>query len=276
MALDRAATMLADAGIESPRLEARLLLAHVLGVGQETLLRDRAAEVDAAALAPLLARRQAGEPLAFILGYREFWALPFAVSPATIVPRPDSETLIEAAIGSFPDRARVRAVLDLGTGTGCLLLAALHEFPAAFGVGVDRTEAAAALARRNAAMLDLQERTAFVCADWASALAGRFDLVLGNPPYIPSTAIAGLAPTVAHYEPRAALDGGADGLFAFRRIVPALPGLLAAGGAAILEVGAGQAERVTALGRDAGLDPVAVYPDLNGIPRAVVLRRPAR
>lgn len=275
-ALDRSAARLAEAGVEHPRLEARLLLAHALGVAQETLLRDRAAPVDAGPLAPLVERRRAGEPLAYILGRREFWGLPFAVSPAALVPRPDSETLIEAAIATLPDRARVRSVLDLGTGTGCLLLAALHEFPAAIGIGIDRAEAAAALARRNAAMLGMQARAAFVCADWADALAGQFDLVLANPPYIPTAVIAGLAPAVARYEPRSALDGGVDGFFAFRRIIPALPRLLVAAGAAILEIGVGQAERVTALGRESGLDPVAVHPDLNGIPRAVVLRRPAR
>jgi release factor glutamine methyltransferase len=276
-ALDRAATALAHAGIDNPRLEARLLLAHTLGVTQEALLRDRAAPVDTAPLVPLLRRRQAGEPLAFLLGRREFWGLPLAVSPATLVPRPDSETLIEAAIAALPDRAQVRTALDLGTGTGCLLLAALHEFPAALGVGVDLAEGAAALARRNAAMLGMHERTAFVCADWASALAvGRFDLVLVNPPYIPTAVIAGLAPEVARYEPRSALDGGRDGFSAFRRILPALPGLLSPTGVAILELGAGQAGRVAALGRESGLDPVAVRADLNGVTRAVVLRRPAR
>ena len=275
-ALDNAATLLAEAGVENPRLEARLLLAHTLGVTQEALLRDRGSPIDAAQLALLLERRRAGEPLAFIVGRREFWGLPFLVSPAALVPRPDSETLIEAAIAAFPDRSRVGWVLDLGTGTGCLLIAALHEFPSAFGVGVDLAEGAASLARRNAAMLGMQARAAFACADWADALAGRFDLVLANPPYIPTTVIAGLAPEVARYEPRSALDGGADGFFAFRRIIPALPGLLAAGAVAILEVGIGQSDRVSALGRDAGLDPVAAHPDLSGTPRAVVLRRPAR
>ena len=275
-ALDHAATLLAEAGVENPRLEARLLVAHALGVTQEALLRDRGSPIDAAQLALLLERRRAGEPLAFIVGRREFWGLPFLVSPATLVPRPDSETLIEAAIAAFPDRSRVGWVLDLGTGTGCLLIAALHEFPSAFGVGVDLAEGAASLARRNAAMLGMQARAAFACGDWTDALAGRFDLVLANPPYIPTAVIAGLAPEVARYEPRSALDGGADGFFAFRRIIPALPGLLAAGAVAILEVGIGQSDRVSALGRDAGLDPVAAHPDLGGTPRAVVLRRPAR
>ena len=274
-ALDRAAARLAAAGVENPRLEARLLLAQALGVDQERLLRERA-PVDAGGLPPLLERRAAGEPLAYILGRREFWGLAFAVAPAALVPRPDSETLIEAALAALPDRARVGAVLDLGTGSGCLLLAALHEFPAAFGVGVDCAEGAAALARRNAAMLGMQARAAFVCADWGAALAGRFELVLANPPYIPTDVIAGLMPEVARYEPRSALDGGADGFSAYRRMVPALPGLLAPDGIAVLEAGVGQADGVVTLGRESGLDPVAVRPDLNGIPRAVVLRRPAR
>ncbi len=271
-ALNQAAAALAAAGIENPRLEARLLLGHALGKTQEALLRDRGMVEDMSGLAPLLARRLDREPLAYILGRREFWGLTFAVSPATLVPRPDSETLIHAALACFPDRARVRSVIDLGTGTGCLLLAALNEFPGALGVGVDRDPAAAALARRNAAMLGLQYRAAFLAGDWAAAIAWRFDLVLGNPPYIRSSVIPGLAPEVARFEPERALDGGVDGLDAYRALIPALPRLLAPGGAAILECGEGQAGAVAALGRAAGLDLGRVHADLAGIARAVVFR----
>ncbi len=219
-----------------------------------------------------MARRLAREPLAFILGRREFWGLPFAVSPATLVPRPDSEALIEAAIAAFPDRSRVGSVLDLGTGTGCLLLAALTEFPAAHGVGIDLLPAAATLARRNAAMLGLRNRCAFMSGDWASAVAGRFDLILSNPPYIASGTIGHLMPEVALYEPGTALDGGVDGLSAYRAITPELRRLLAAEGAAVLEVGNDQAAAVARLGRQAGLDAVAVHADLSGAARALVLR----
>ena len=179
-----------------------------------------------ASLAPLVARREAHEPLALIVGHREFWSLEFAVSPATLIPRPESETLIEAAVAAFANREPPRLVLDLGTGTGCLLLAALSEFPAAFGIGVDRSAEAAALAARNAAALHLADRALFVCGDWADALSTRFDLVLGNPPYIPTEDLGSLMPDVARYEPRTALDGGPDGLAAYRRLIPGLPRML--------------------------------------------------
>jgi release factor glutamine methyltransferase len=275
-ALDDAANSLDAAGVDNPRLEARLLLAHTLNTTPEGLLRDRSAPADVSLLAPLIARRVAHEPLAFILGRREFWGLPFAVSPATLVPRPDSEAVIEAAIRTFADRSRVRSVLDLGTGTGCLLLASLTEFPAAHGIGIDALPAAAALAWRNAAMLGLRNRCGFIAGNWASAVVGRFDLILANPPYVASGTIRELMPEVALYEPGSALDGGADGLSAYRIIIPELPRLLARAGAAVLEVGDGQAASVTALGRAAGLDGVTTHADLAGVARAVVLRPPAR
>jgi len=228
--------------------------------------------VDASRFAALLARRCAREPLALILGRREFWSLDFAVSTDTLVPRPESETLIEAAVAAFPDRHVPRMILDLGTGTGCLLLAALHEFPGAFGVGVDRSAAAAGLAARNATALGLAARAGFLCAHWDTALTGRFDLVLCNPPYVPTWTIDGLMPEVARYEPRSALDGGADGLDAYRAIVTILSCLLTEGGVAILEVGHGQAGRVAGRAQKAGLVAEA-RADLLGITRALVLRR---
>ncbi|MBV9757810.1 MAG: HemK family protein methyltransferase, partial [Alphaproteobacteria bacterium] len=179
-ALDRAAARLAAAGVENPRLEARLLLAQALGVDQERLLRERGAAVDAGGVPPLLERRAAGEPLAYILGRREFWGLAFAVAPAALVPRPDSETLIEAALAALPDRARVGAVLDLGTGSGCLLLALLSELPNATGIGVEIAAGAAATARRNARALGLADRARFVVGDWGTAMAGRFDAIVAN------------------------------------------------------------------------------------------------
>ncbi len=221
--------------------------------------------------APLVARREAREPLALILGRREFWGLEFAVSPATLIPRPESETLIEAAIAAFLQRPPPQLILDLGTGTGCLLLAALSEFPAAFGLGVDRSCAAAALAARNARSLRLADRASIVCADWADALDGQFDLVLCNPPYIRSEDLGSLMPEVACHEPRAALDGGPDGFATYRRLLPALQRLLTRGAVAVLELGAGQAETVVKLASQAGLASV-LRADLMGIPRALVLR----
>lgn len=266
------AARLEAAGIENAAQEARLLLAHALGLTREELLRARDRLIDPAPFEALLARRAAREPTALILGHRAFWSLDLAVSPATLVPRPDSETLIEAALAAFPERASVRRILDLGTGTGCLLLAALAEFPAAFGIGVDRAPAAAWLARENARRNGLAGRAALLAGDWAAALGGVFDLVLSNPPYIPSADIAGLMPEVAAHEPLSALDGGADGLAAYRRIVAGLPRLLAPGGIAILELGIGQAPAVTGLAAAAGLVAQA-RADLAGIPRALVLRR---
>ena len=249
---------LREAGIANPALEARLLAA--------------AADGDAARLEALLARRLAHEPMAFIVGRQGFWTLDLEVSPATLIPRADSETLIEAALAALPDRAAVRRVLDLGTGTGCLLLAALVEFPVAWGVGVDVSAAAVALARRNARAAGLDGRAAVLCTDWAAAIAGPFDLVLCNPPYIASGDIAGLMPEVAAHEPLSALDGGHDGLDAYRRVLPSLPALLGRDGVAVLELGLAQDAAVADLARNAGLSVVALRRDLGGIARALVLR----
>ncbi len=267
-ALRYGAALLEAAGVGNPRLDARLLLGHAAGLPREALLREPLQDIDPTPYRALLARRAAREPLALILGRQEFWSLDFKVSPATLIPRADSETLIEAALAAMPDRSRVRSILDLGTGTGCLLLAALTEFPSAWGLGVDRSMDAAALASRNARALGLAARAAFICGDWADAVSGRFDLVLSNPPYIPSADIAGLMPEVAKYEPGGALDGGNDGLDAYRRILAALPGLLAPDGIAVLELGVGQAGPVSALAAGA----VTFRADLGGICRALVVR----
>ena len=258
--LQEATASLRAAGIDQPRREARWLLEHAAG--------------DVAAFHALVARRAAREPLAFLIGRQDFWTLELEVSPATLIPRADSETLITAAIAARPDRGAVARILDLGTGTGCLLLAALVEFPAAFGVGVDRAPEAASLAARNARANRLAGRCAMLCADWAAPLAGRFDLVLSNPPYIESDIIAGLMPEVSRYEPRRALDGGADGLDAYRCLLAALPGLLAPDGVAVLELGAGQAGPVAALAGAAGLRVTGLQHDLAGIARAAVLTVP--
>lgn len=257
-ALRRAAAALAAAGIEQPMREARLLLRHAAETG------DR--------LDALVARRAAREPMAFIRGRQGFWTLDLEVTPATLIPRPDTETLIEAALAARPDRTAVRCILDLGTGTGALLLAALSEFPAAWGVGVDLVPAAAALAARNARANGLGRRALFAVGCWAAPLAGRFDLILANPPYIASGDVGGLMPEVSAYESSVALDGGVDGLDAYRAILPDLPRLLAPEGIAVLELGAGQAEAVGALAQAAGLDQVALRSDLGGVARALVVR----
>ncbi len=253
------------AGLDEPRREARLLLAYALGTNAAGLLaRD---QVDPRSYAEALARRAAREPLAYITGHKEFWGLDFLTSPATLIPRPDTETLVEAVLASG---IAPRNILDLGTGTGCLLLACLHEFPAAFGVGVDLNPSAALLARRNARHLGLASRAAFLAGSWASALNHQFSLVLSNPPYIESGVIPGLMPEVAGHEPASALDGGADGLAAYKAIIEDLPRILAPGGLAVLELGAGQAKSVGALARQAGFD-YALRRDLSGIDRAITL-----
>lgn len=265
-----AVARLRAAGIDSSALEARLLMAHVLGIERNAPL-DRSRSIDPAPFEALLVRRLGHEPLAFITGRQGFWTLDLAVSPDTLIPRADSETLISAAIAAKPARDVAR-ILDLGTGTGCLLLAALVEFPAAFGVGVDLSPGAASLAARNAAEAGLSDRSAILAGSWADAIMGQFDLVLSNPPYIDSADIVGLMPEVARFEPARALDGGPDGLDAYRALVRMLPRLLAPDGVAILELGAGQDESVARLAAEAGLARSALVADLGGIPRALVLR----
>ncbi|MFM7608872.1 MAG: peptide chain release factor N(5)-glutamine methyltransferase [Alphaproteobacteria bacterium] len=273
--LCQAGQRLRRAAIEAPRLEARRLLAHVLDTSEEALLRDSRAAVPAdkaAHFAVLLARRVAHEPFAYVTGRVGFWTLELEVSPATLIPRADSESLIEAALDACPDKGAALRVLDLGTGTGALLLAVLAELPVASGAGIDLKPEAAALAARNAARLGLAGRARFLAGDWAAALTGQFDLVLCNPPYIESAAIPGLMPEVARHEPASALDGGADGLAAYRHIIADLPRLLAPRGVAVLELGQGQQAAVEALARAAGLTPEACRADLGGVPRALVLR----
>ena len=269
--LCQAGQVLRAAAIENPRMEARWLLGHAMGVTAETLLRDPRAGVPPAAaqaFTAMLARRARREPMAYITGSAGFWGLEFQVSPATLIPRADTEALVEAALELAP---QARRVLDLGTGTGCLLLAVLSELPAASGIGVDLNPEAAALASRNAQALGLP--ALFLAGDWADALDASFDLILSNPPYIEAAAIPALMPEVAGHEPPAALDGGADGLDAYRRLTATLPRLLAPGGLAVLELGQGQAPALAQLARDAGLTWLEARPDLNAIPRAGLIRR---
>lgn len=252
-----------------------MLLAHAMACREEDLLRDPRVLVPqpaVTAFASLLRRRAAREPMAHLLGRAGFWTLTLETSPVTLVPRGDSEAVVEAALSAFDASGRIGRVLDLGTGTGALLLAVLAECPEATGVGIDLNPAAAALAARNAATNGLAGRAAFLCGDWAEAIAGRFDLVLSNPPYIETAAVPLLMPEVARFEPALALDGGSDGLDAYRRLTRVLPMLLTPGGRAVLEIGQGQRPSVEALARAAGLKPVSARQDLGGIDRALVLR----
>ncbi len=246
-----------------------MLLHHATGIDRTRQLAAPDARLDAAAcarFAALVRRRAAREPLAYITGTREFRSLDFAVTPAALIPRPDSETTVEAALARASQRPR--RVLDLGTGSGCLLLALLGEWPSAFGVGVDRRPDTVALAASNAHALGMAGRCAFVAADWGGAIDGRFDVIVCNPPYVASGEMDGLAPELA-YEPRLALDGGADGLASYRAVTADAARLLDPGGIAAFEIGAGQEDAVRTLMRAAGLRDIAAHRDLSGTVRCL-------
>jgi release factor glutamine methyltransferase len=275
MALQGAARRLHAAGIDSARLDARLLLGAVLGLEAPQLIAHPERTLTAAEDArfhELVDRRSARQPVAQLLGRREFWGLAFRVTPDTLDPRPDSETVIEAALACVADRAAPLRVLDLGTGTGCLLLALLHELPQATGVGIDRSDAALVIARTNAGDLGLADRVTFRQGNWTDGLESRFDIVVSNPPYIPSAEIDGLMPEVARHEPRPALDGGADGLEAYRAIAERMPGFLPPSSYLLLEVGDGQSDSVAAVFAAVGLACVARHSDLGGRIRCLTLR----
>lgn len=266
------AARLRAAGIDSDRLDARLLVAHVLDVPSHRVVTHGEAVLDTAAaerLETLTRRRETREPMSHLLGGREFWSLPFRVTEATLTPRPDSEAVVEAALAHV-DRAAPLRVLDIGTGTGCLLLALLSELPHASGIGTDVSAAALAVARDNAQVLKNANRARFVETAWAEGIDGPFDLIVSNPPYIASSEIAGLEPEVARYEPPAALDGGGDGLDAYRALCGHLPSLLAPNGTAVFEIGAGQEDEVRQIAAAGGLRFVEWRCDLGGRPRALV------
>jgi release factor glutamine methyltransferase len=265
------------AGLDTPELDARLLTGDAVGLDHAGLASqsDRALSAkEAAALTGLAARRHAHEPVARILGHREFWGLELAVTLAVLVPRPDTETVVEAALAALPPPRRAGRIADIGVGSGALLLALMSELTEAFGVGTDRSIAALDTAATNARRHRLTERTAFVACDYGTALDGGFDLVVSNPPYIPTNHIATLAPEVRDFEPRAALDGGKDGLDAYRAIAADGERLLAPGGVLVLELGIGQMDLVAGLLNAAGLAVDApARDDLAGIPRALTARR---
>lgn len=270
---------LSAAGIEAPAREARLLLGLAAQVPLAVMIGFPERPVDAAGVAAfraLLVRRADREPMSHLIGEREFWSLPFFVSRDVLDPRPDSEALIEAVLGAVGDRAAPLRLLDLGTGSGCLLVTLLRELPRTRGWGVDKSRAALAVAGRNAERLGVADRTIFREGSWTGALrpedGGAFDIIVSNPPYIPRADIVELEPEVARHEPHLALDGGEDGLDAYRALAPLLVAHLAPGGVAALEIGIGQAEGVTALMAGAGLKAAGRQQDLAGRVRCLLFR----
>ena len=263
---------LAAAGIEAPRREARLLLALALGVEAQALVLDDPRVDDAAAerFRALLARRAAHEPFAHLAGRRGFWTHDLEVTPATLIPRPETEILVETALALAGDRRAPLEILDLGTGSGAILIALLGELPNATGFGVDVSEGALEVARRNALRAGVGARARFGVSSWWSHVRGDFDLVVSNPPYIPSGDIAGLARDVRDYEPRLALDGGPDGLAAYRAIAAGAAGHLLEGAGVAVEIGHDQAADVSAVFAEAGFRRIAACRDLGGRDRALM------
>jgi release factor glutamine methyltransferase len=272
-----------SAAIESAGLDARMLTGHVLGLdltGLITSAQRRLTESESARLEDLARRRLAGEPVARIVGEREFWGLPLRLSSATLVPRPDTETVVELALELLRADGttnRPLRIADLGTGSGAILLALLSELPTATGFGTDISEQALQTAAANAIGTGLAQRATFIACDYASGLSGLFDLIVSNPPYIRAADIADLAVEVRNHDPRTALDGGADGLDAYRALIPQAAGLLAPDATLVVEAGEGQSGPINGLMTLAGLTPTgAPKADLAGIPRAVAGRKMPR
>ena len=270
-------------GIDSAELDARILVGAVLGLDLSTLIAQARRSLtpdESRRLEAFAERRAAGEPVARILGFKEFWGLPLQLSAETLVPRPDTETVVELALEIWRSQCgldRTIRIADIGTGSGAILLALLSELPEAEGVGTDISFAALRIAKINAARLGFAQRVAFVVCNYTAALSGPFDLMVSNPPYIRSAEIAGLESEVRNFDPLAALNGGADGLDAYRAIIPAAAGLLAPTGALIVEAGLGQSGQIQRLMMTSGLTPERTpKADLAGVPRAVAGRKAPR
>ena len=267
-ALARATEQL-SATSDTPRLDAELLMAAALGIGRDRLILDPPNDEPPPDFVPMVERRLALEPIAYITGQRAFWTIDLEVGPGALIPRPDSETLIAAAVEHFAGTAGPARILDLGTGPGTLLLAALDEWPESTGLGIDASPPALTYARRNADRLGLATRAEFRVGDWAAGLDERFNLILCNPPYVAADAETG--PGVADYEPPEALFAGLEGLDEYRRLAPQIGCLVARGGLAAIEIGHDQAERASALFEAQLHTPVVAF-DLANRPRALLIR----
>ena len=264
-------------GIDSPELDARLLVGHALGLEHAALAaqsRRVLAPTETETIAPLARRRLAREPVARILGRKEFWGLQFQLNADTLLPRPETETVVEAALALIGERGKHRPlrIADLGTGSGALLLALLSELPAASGIGTDISQEALRCAHDNAVALGLADRAVFVACDYGTTLKGPLDLIVCNPPYVAERELAGLAPEVRDFDPRRALDGGPDGLAGYRAVAADAGRLLAPDGAIVVELGFGQDRPASAVFAAVGLAPQPPKHDLLGIPRALLIR----
>lgn len=274
--LTAAQARLKSAGVDTPRLDAILLLAEASGLSEDQIRGRPDLPLSLAAIAAfeaMLQRRLRREPVSKIIGRREFWSLEFRTSPAVLDPRADSETLVAGVLAAIPDRRVSLRIVDFGTGSGCLLLSLLHELPNATGVAIDVSPQALAVAKDNAERLGLLPRCIFRLGSWGKGIEGRFDILISNPPYIESGVVPGLEPEVADYDPLLALDGGADGLDAYRALIPDIARLATKDALAALEVGVGQDVAVGRLLAEAGFGEIAVLPDLGGIGRVVTGRK---
>ncbi|MDA8637571.1 peptide chain release factor N(5)-glutamine methyltransferase [Rhodospirillales bacterium] len=274
-AIAEATSNLESANVDDPRREARLLIGAALQKTSTQIFNsvdEIISQSNLDRISELLSRRANGEPVAYILGEREFWSLPLMVSPATLIPRPDSETLIELVLEHYSDCPPGR-ILDLGTGSGCLLLALLSEFKMATGVGVDISADAIAVAAENAKRVELFDRSDFLQGNWTKGQVNTFDLIVSNPPYIPTRDIDGLDKDVRAFEPMTALDGGDDGLDMYRAIFSAISQVLAADGKVVVENGIGQRDDVCRIALIHGFDLVQARADIGGIIRGLMFHK---
>jgi len=275
-ALQKASESLRQAGVSNPRRDARILVAAAMGCQPGDLIAHPEAELASKNLSNLeciIARRTRREPVSRILGAREFWSLSFELSGDTLDPRPDSETLIEAVLEELPDKERGYSILDLGTGTGCLLLSLLKELPASRGLGVDVSCGAVATACRNAVRLKLADRASFLQGHWTDALGGHWDIIVANPPYVSQDELPELEPEVRLYDPVQALIAGEEGLAAYREILSDVGRLLSGSGLVAIEIGLGQIQYVAEIATAMGLEVARTARDLQGIDRCLIVRR---
>ena len=267
---------LEKAGIDTAALDSRLLLAHSLALTKEEIVRhyhDKVENTQKERFIALLQRRLDAEPMAYILGYKAFYELDFIVSKDTLIPRPDSEVLVERVINYLHTRPSMESIriLELGVGSGCLLLSILHHFPGIYGVGYDRSKEAILIAKENAGKLGLANRVELSIKDWSEGFEGEYDIIISNPPYIETTLVRTLEKSVALYEPHGALDGGSDGLDCYRQLAPIMTRHLKPAGHVFLECGQGQHEAVAEIFNNQGLMHIGFYRDLAGIYRCIEL-----